>query len=83
MNSVIAGPVETELAHLHYGDDDGIAAVGQTIPMGRMARPADVGAAAAFLISPLAAYITGSTLTVHGGGEKPAFLDAANAGNAV
>ncbi|WP_172398892.1 SDR family oxidoreductase [Gordonia sp. i37] len=83
VNSIVAGPVETEQAHLHYGDDAGIAAVGRTIPMGRMARPADVGAAAAFLLSPLAGYITGATLTVHGGGELPAFLAAANAGNDV
>ncbi|MFT4128027.1 MAG: SDR family oxidoreductase [Gordonia sp. (in: high G+C Gram-positive bacteria)] len=83
LNSVVAGPVETELAHLHYGDDAGVAAVGATIPMGRMARPADIGTAVAFLLSPLAAYITGSTLTVHGGGERPAFLDAATAGNNV
>lgn len=83
LNSVVAGPVETEQAHLHYGDDAGIAAVGATIPMGRMARPADIGAAVAFLLSPLAGYITGSTLTVHGGGEKPAFLDAANAPNGM
>lgn len=81
INSVVVGPVETESADLHYGDAAGIAAVARTIPMGRMARPADVGNAVAFLLSPLAAYITGSTLTVHGGGEKPAFLDAANAGN--
>lgn len=83
MNSVVAGPVETELAHLHYGDAAGITAVGRTIPMGRMARPSDIGFAVAFLLSPLAAYLTGSTVTVHGGGEKPAFLDAANAGNEV
>ncbi|MFZ2512631.1 MAG: SDR family oxidoreductase [Gordonia sp. (in: high G+C Gram-positive bacteria)] len=83
VNSVVCGPVETESAHLHFGDDAGIAAVGATIPMGRMARPADIGNAVAFLLSPLAEYITGSTLTVHGGGEKPAFLDAANAGNDV
>ncbi|ALG85966.1 SDR family oxidoreductase [Gordonia phthalatica] len=81
MNSVICGPVETELSHMHYGDDDGIAAVGATIPMGRLARPADIGNAVAFFLSPLAQYITGSTVTVHGGGEKPAFLAAANAGN--
>ncbi|MGC4935531.1 SDR family oxidoreductase [Gordonia sp. DT30] len=83
VNSVVAGPVETEQAHLHYGDDAGVAAVGATIPMGRMARPADIGSAVAFLLSPLAAYITGATLTVDGGGEKPAFLDAANAGNDI
>lgn len=83
VNSVVAGPVLTEQSHLHYGDDEGVAAVGATIPMGRLATPADVGNAVAFLLSPLAGYISGSTLTVHGGGEKPAFLDAATAGNSV
>ncbi|MFE3546826.1 SDR family oxidoreductase [Nocardia sp. NPDC059177] len=78
LNSVVVGPVETELSHLHYGDADGVAAVGRTVPMGRMARPADVGSAAIFLASPLAEHITGATLLVHGGGERPAFLDAAN-----
>ena len=83
VNSVVAGPIRTELSHLHYGDDAGVAAVADTIPMGRLATPEDVGNAVAFLLSPLASYITGTTLTVHGGGEKPAFLDAANAGNQV
>ncbi|MCT1513725.1 SDR family oxidoreductase [Dietzia cercidiphylli] len=79
INSVVVGPVKTELAEMHYGDSDGVAAVDATIPMGRMADPRDVGQAAAFLASPLAAYITGAELLVHGGGEKPAFLSAANA----
>ncbi|GAA2063401.1 SDR family oxidoreductase [Williamsia deligens] len=81
VNSVVAGPVETELSAMHYGDADGVAAVGRTIPMGRMARPTDVGHAVAFLLSPLASYITGSVLTVHGGGERPAFLDAGTTDN--
>ena len=79
VNSVVVGPVKTEQAELHYGDADGVAAVDATIPMGRMADPSDVGQAAAFLASPLAAYITGAELLVHGGGEKPAFLSASNA----
>ncbi|MGW0635620.1 SDR family oxidoreductase [Nocardia salmonicida] len=81
LNSVVVGPVETELSHLHYGDADGVAAVAKTVPLGRLASPADVGNAALFLASPLAAHITGAALLVHGGGERPAFLDAANANN--
>ena len=52
--------------------------MGGTIPMGRMATPADVAGACLFLASPAAAYVTGSALLVHGGGERPAFLAAAN-----
>ena len=79
---MVVGPVKTELAEMHYGDSDGVAAVDATIPMGRMADPRDVGQAAAFLASPLAAYISGAELLVHGGGEKPAFLSASTAENA-
>lgn len=79
MNSVIVGLVNTESSHLHYGDDDGIAAVSATVPMGRMAAPEDIGRTAAFLASPLAEYISGGSLLVHGGGEKPAFLEASTA----
>lgn len=81
LNSVVVGPVETELSHLHYGDADGVAAVAATVPLGRLARPADVGSAALFLASPLAAYVSGASLLVHGAGERPAFLDAANTNN--
>ena len=37
------------------------------IPAGRLGEPADMGAAAAFLCSQQAAYITGTTLLVDGG----------------
>ena len=79
VNALVVGLTETEQAHLHYGDKDGIAAVGATIPLGRMAVPTDVGNACLFLASKLASYVSGTNFAVHGGGEKPAFLDAANA----
>ncbi len=78
VNAVIVGLTRTEQAHLHYGDEEGIAAVGATIPLGRMAVPKDIGDACLFLASPLASYVSGTSFAVHGGGEKPAFLDAAN-----
>lgn len=77
VNAVVVGMVDTEQSHLFYGDDDGVAAVGATVPLGRLATPDDIGNCAAFLASPLAAYVSGSTLTVHGGGERPAYLAAA------
>jgi len=79
VNAVLAGPVRTELSHLHYGDDDGIEAVGQTIPLGRLAEPEDIGGACVFLASGLARYVSGALIAVHGGGERPAFLAASNA----
>ncbi len=79
VNALDVGMVRTEAAEQHYGDDAGIAAIGATVPLGRLADPEEVGACAAFLASPLASYVTGATLLVHGGGERPAFLAAANA----
>lgn len=78
-NSIIVGMVGTESSHLHYGDDEGIAAVEATVPMRRLATPEDIGRVAVFLSSPLAGYVNGGSLIVHGGGERPAFLDAATA----
>ncbi|MFA1551233.1 SDR family oxidoreductase [Actinomadura chokoriensis] len=77
VNTLILGMVRTELAHLHYGDEDGVAAIGRTVPLGRLADPYEIGTACAFLASDLASYVTGASMLVHGGGERPAFLDAA------
>ena len=79
VNAVTVGLVVTEQSHLHYGDDAGLAAVASTVPLGRMALPDDVGRACLFLGSDAAAYISGAALAVHGGGERPSFLAAANA----
>ena len=77
VNAVTAGMIRTEQAHLHYGDEQGIAAVGATVPLGRMGEPRDVGDVCLFLASPLARYVSGASVLVHGGGERPAFLGAA------
>jgi NAD(P)-dependent dehydrogenase (short-subunit alcohol dehydrogenase family) len=78
--AVAAGMVRTEQSHLHYGDAEGVRRVGATVPLGRMADPEDVGDACAFLASPLASYVSGATLLLHGGGERPAFLDVVHEG---
>jgi NAD(P)-dependent dehydrogenase (short-subunit alcohol dehydrogenase family) len=73
---IAAGLVRTERALPHYGGEAGLAAVAATVPLGRLAEPDEIGNCALFLASPLASYVTGTTLTVHGGGEVPAFLGA-------
>ncbi|MEU7577159.1 SDR family oxidoreductase [Streptomyces sp. NPDC041068] len=78
VNTVVLGLARTESAHLHYGDEEGIAQVARTVPLGRLADPSDVGDACVFLASDRARYISGAALQLHGGGERPAFLDAAS-----
>lgn len=76
--SVSPGLIRTEQSHLHYGDEDGIAAVAKTIPAGRMGQPDDVASACLYAASDLAAYWSGTDLLLHGGGEKPEFLSSSN-----
>jgi NAD(P)-dependent dehydrogenase (short-subunit alcohol dehydrogenase family) len=77
VNAITAGMIRTEQSHLHYGDEAGIAAVSATVPLGRLGEPKDIADACLFLASPMACYISGTSIVVHGGGERPSYLDAA------
>ncbi len=74
VNAIDVGLCRTEQTDDHYGDDASVAAIESTIPLGRMARPDEVGNVAAFLASDLASYVSGASVACHGGGETPAFL---------
>jgi len=76
VNAVTAGLIQTELAHLFYGDADALQRVAATVPLGRMGEPDDVASACLFLASSAASFITGANLVVHGGGEKPPYIEA-------
>jgi NAD(P)-dependent dehydrogenase (short-subunit alcohol dehydrogenase family) len=76
VNAVTAGMIKTELADLHYGDDAAHARIAATVPLGRVGEPRDVGNVCVFLASPLARYVSGASVLLHGGGERPAFLGA-------
>jgi NAD(P)-dependent dehydrogenase (short-subunit alcohol dehydrogenase family) len=75
VNLVTGGIIATEHPELFYGDEANQKAIAATIPLGRMGTPADIGNACLFLASPLAAYVTGANLVVHGGGEPPRYLN--------
>jgi NAD(P)-dependent dehydrogenase (short-subunit alcohol dehydrogenase family) len=79
VNALCAGLIVTEQSHLYYGDEEGIAAVGRTVPLGHMAETHEIADVALFLASPLARYVSGANVLVHGGGEMPAYMEASNA----
>jgi NAD(P)-dependent dehydrogenase (short-subunit alcohol dehydrogenase family) len=81
VNCVSGGIIATEQAELFYGDAAAQARVAATIPVGRLGAPADIAAACVFLASPEASFITGANLVVHGGGERPPFHEARDAGS--
>jgi NAD(P)-dependent dehydrogenase (short-subunit alcohol dehydrogenase family) len=74
INAVDVGLCRTEHTDDHYGGDERVAAIERTIPLGRMAEPAEVGQVVAFLASDLASYVSGAQVACHGGGEPPVFL---------
>lgn len=65
VNSVAPGFIDTDMTKA-LGEEQHTALLTQ-IPLGRLGKPEDIAAAVAFLASPAAAYITGTTLHVNGG----------------
>jgi NAD(P)-dependent dehydrogenase (short-subunit alcohol dehydrogenase family) len=74
VNQITVGLLQTERMEEYYGTD--VAAVEATVPMGRLATAADVGAMCVLLAAPAAGYLTGADVLLDGGGEEPAFLHA-------
>ena len=65
VNCVAPGFIETDMTRAL--DEGQTASLLGQIPLGRLGAPADVAHAVAFLASPQAGYITGTTLHVNGG----------------
>ena len=67
-NVVCPGPSDTPMLREVAGDNPKLVeALQRSIPLGRLAQPADVAGLVAFLASERAAYITGQTISVSGG----------------
>lgn len=75
VNAIVAGLMQTEQTELSYGSQAAQDELSAALPLQRMGRGADIAAAALYLASPMAAFVSGATLEVHGGGEPPLFLD--------
>lgn len=75
VNAIIAGLMATESAEATYGDTEAQAAVGQSMPLGRMGTGDDLAGAVLWLCSDLASWVSGARINVDGGGERPYFLD--------
>ncbi len=65
VNCVAPGFIDTDMTKAL--DDKQKEGLVGSIPLGRLGTPADIAAAVAFLASPGAAYVTGSTIHVNGG----------------
>lgn len=71
VNCISPGLIRTDDADERYVSVDSVS---QTIPLGRLAEPAEIAAMCTMLASPAASYVTGANIYVDGGGEIPSFL---------
>ncbi|MBT4165352.1 MAG: SDR family oxidoreductase [Porticoccaceae bacterium] len=78
VNAIIVGLVHHDAGVAHYGGPEGFAKVANMLPLKRMAEPSDIADACLYLSSQQAAYVSGATLEVDGGGEVPVFLHLAD-----
>ena len=65
VNCVAPGFIDTDMTRAL--DAQQVSSLLQQIPLARLGQPSDIAAAVAFLASPQAGYITGTTLHVNGG----------------
>ncbi|MDB5987297.1 MAG: short-chain dehydrogenase [Nevskia sp.] len=67
VNAVLPGLTDTKFASALTQNEQILNSALQSIPLGRVAQPAEIAPAVLFLVSDAASYVTGTTLTVDGG----------------
>jgi NAD(P)-dependent dehydrogenase (short-subunit alcohol dehydrogenase family) len=66
-NAIAPGLIDTDMLRSTVGGGGDLSAAAQNIPLGRIGTVDDVASAVSYLMSPAAAYITGSVIDVNGG----------------
>ena len=67
VNAVCPGYVRTPMTEAYLADPATLAGILSHVPLGRVSSPDEIAATIAFLASPEAAYITGSSVIIDGG----------------
>lgn len=67
VNLVAPGLVRSKMTAITWEDADRLAATERQVPLGRIGEPDDIAGAVLFLSSPLAGYVTGTSLVIDGG----------------
>ena len=76
VNALAPGWIDTPMNEAERSDPQAEARILSAIPMGRWGRPEEIAAAAVFLCSPAASFITGETLIIDGGQTLTSARDA-------
>lgn len=71
VNAVAVGSVLTSALEIVAEDPELKASMERATPLGRLGEPDEIAAAALYLLSPAASYVTGKVLEVDGGIEAP------------
>ena len=77
VNAIVVGLVEMDGGVEHYGSAGARDRIAESLPLRRMATGDDVAQVVRFLASPAASYVSGARIALHGGGERPLFLELA------
>jgi 3-oxoacyl-[acyl-carrier protein] reductase len=70
VNNVMPGPIETDRLRETSGSEEALRRRGESVPVGRVGQPQEVGDVVAFLASERASFVNGVSLLVDGGESR-------------
>ncbi|HTR74821.1 MAG TPA: SDR family oxidoreductase [Solirubrobacterales bacterium] len=82
VNTICPGLTRSPMTDGYFSDEAFVKSLESAIPLGRAARAEEIAGAALFLVSDLASYVSGATLSVDGGVTVRTTFDAGGGGDA-